>query len=210
MITLSQILFSTLYSINKYYLWLQAHKFYNFSLTLITTLPNFLVWSFHCCCVLSNFIFDLLCACIIFPRFLLLFLQTLWIPLVFDSTLVDSIPSMFLHYLFYAFCNMVTFHASEFLDLTIMVNDLGMIVVFEHCLWAMFAFQLVLYIYLKTSCMILITSSQVISTKFLWPLRKGDNGWLVVAIIALLVIAWLIILRKPSLWKEPQVLWSRL
>ncbi len=47
--------------------------------------------------------------------------------------------------------------------------------------------------------MILITLFLFLCTKFLQPLCKGDNGWLVVAIIALLVIAWLIILKKTIL-----------
>ncbi len=70
-------------------------------------------------------------------------------------------------------------------------------------------FNYVLYIYLRMSHMILITLSQVLYTRFLCP-RKGDNGWLVVAIIALLVIVWLIIIKKPSLWQHPHVLWLRL
>jgi fumarate reductase subunit C len=37
----SQILFFAPYSINKDYVWLQAHEFYKFNLMLITTLPNF-------------------------------------------------------------------------------------------------------------------------------------------------------------------------
>ncbi len=61
------------------------------------------------------------------------------------------------------------------------------------------------------SCMILITLFQVLCSRFLWPPCKGDNGWLVMVVIALLVmIAWLIIFRKPSLRQELQVMWSRL
>ncbi len=51
---------------------------------------------------------------------------------------------------------------------------------------------------------------QVLCTRFLRPPHKGDNGWLAMAVIALLVIVWFIIIRKPSLWQESQVLWSRL
>jgi hypothetical protein len=58
--------------------------------------------------------------------------------------------------------------------------------------------------------MILITLSQVLYTRFLRLPHKGDNEWLAMVVIALLVIAWLIIIRKPSLWQEPHVLWSRL
>jgi hypothetical protein len=64
-------------------------------------------------------------------------------------------------------------------------------------------FSQVLYIYLMMFRMIIITLFQFLYTKFLQPLCKGDNGWLVVAVIALLVIAWLIILKNPSLWQEP-------
>ncbi len=53
--------------------------------------------------------------------------------------------------------------------------------------------------------MILITLSQVLCTKFLRPPHKRDNGWLVMVVIALLVIAWLIIIKKPSLWQELKV-----
>jgi hypothetical protein len=38
--------------------------------------------------------------------------------------------------------NIATFHIVEHLELTIMVNDLGMTLVFKQCLWAMFLFQL--------------------------------------------------------------------
>jgi len=37
---------------------------------------------------------------------------------------------------------METFHATRRLDLTIMVDDLGMIATYEHCLCTMFTFQL--------------------------------------------------------------------
>jgi hypothetical protein len=36
---------------------------------------------------------------------------------------------------------MVTFHAIGHSNLTIMVDDLGMIIIFEHCLCVMFTFQ---------------------------------------------------------------------
>ncbi len=39
------------------------------------------------------------------------------------------------------FVPFVTFHAPRNLDLNIMVDSLGMMVVFEHCLCAMFSFQ---------------------------------------------------------------------
>jgi hypothetical protein len=35
----------------------------------------------------------------------------------------------------------------------------------------------------------ILTLFKVIYTKFLRPLHKGDNGWLVMAVLALLVIA---------------------
>jgi hypothetical protein len=62
--------------------------------------------------------------------------------LVFDYALADLNPSELLHYYFYALCNMVTFHAPRCSDLTIMVDNLRIIVVFEHCLCVMFVFQL--------------------------------------------------------------------
>jgi hypothetical protein len=37
---------------------------------------------------------------------------------------------------------METFHATKRSDLTIMVDDLGMIATYEHCLCTMFTFQL--------------------------------------------------------------------
>jgi len=58
--------------------------------------------------------------------------------------------------------------------------------------------------------MIIITLFQVLYTKFLQPFCKRDSGWLVVVVIALLVITWLIILKKPSLRHELYVLWSKL
>jgi len=62
---------------------------------------------------------------------------------------------------------MATFHAIGRLDLTIMVNELGMIIVFEHCFYAMFVFQPGFLHVLKTSHMILITLSRVLYIKFL-------------------------------------------
>jgi hypothetical protein len=118
---------------------------------------------------------------------------------MFDFALIDSNPYEFPHYYLCALCNMVTFHALGCLDFIIMVNNLGMIVVFEHYLCTMIFFQPNFYIYLRMYRMILITLSQVLCTKFLRPPHKGDNGWLVVAVIALLVIAWFIIIMKPSL-----------
>jgi hypothetical protein len=43
---------------------------------------------------------------------------------------VVSNPFEFLHYYFCAPCNMATFHALKRSNLTIMVDDLGMVVVF--------------------------------------------------------------------------------
>jgi hypothetical protein len=76
-IILSQIILFAPYSINKICVWLQAHKFYNFNLMFITTLPDFFVYGFHWCCVLSNFIFNPLRAWIIFLQFPFLFHQIL-------------------------------------------------------------------------------------------------------------------------------------
>jgi hypothetical protein len=61
--------------------------------------------------------------------------------LVFDFAFVSSNPFGFFHYYFYALCNMATFHVPRRLDLTIMVDDLGMMVVSKHCLCTMFIFQ---------------------------------------------------------------------
>jgi hypothetical protein len=58
--------------------------------------------------------------------------------------------------------------------------------------------------------MIIITLSQVLCTRLVWPPHRGDNGWLVVDVIALLVIIWFIIFKRPSWWHELQVIWSRL
>jgi hypothetical protein len=87
--------------------------------------------------------------------------------LTFDFALVDSNPYEFLHYYSCALCNMVTFHAIGCLDLTIMVDELSMITVFEHCFYAMFVFQPGFLHILKTSHMILITLFQVLYIKFL-------------------------------------------
>ncbi len=62
--------------------------------------------------------------------------------LVFDYALVDSNMSEFLHYYSCALCNMATFHAIGHSNLTMMVDDSRMTIVFEHCLCAMFVFQL--------------------------------------------------------------------
>ncbi len=110
MITSSQILFFTPYFVNKHYLWLQAHEFYNFNLMFITTPFNFFVCGFRCYYVLSNFIFISFPAWNIFSLFLLLFLQTFQdFSSVFDFTLIDSKTYEFLHYYFCALCNMVHF-----------------------------------------------------------------------------------------------------
>ncbi len=59
-------------------------------------------------------------------------------------------------------------------------------------------FNHVFYIYPRTFCMIQITWFQVHCTKILRPPLKGDNGWLVVVVIALLVVVWLITPRIAS------------
>jgi len=133
-ITLSQILFSAPYSINKDYVWLQAQKFYNFNLILVTTLLDFLICGFHYCCFLSHFIFDLLLAWIIFPQFLILSTKPFKITVVFDYALVDSNMSKFFHYCSYVLCNMATFHVIGHSNLTIMVDKSRMTIVFEICL----------------------------------------------------------------------------
>jgi hypothetical protein len=61
--------------------------------------------------------------------------------LVFDYALVDSNLSKFFHYYSCALYNMATFHAIGHSNLTIMVDDSGMIIISEHCLCAMFTFQ---------------------------------------------------------------------
>jgi len=104
---------------------------------LLTTLLEFLICGFHCCCSLSYFIFDSLLAWIIFPRFLFLFAKTL-----FDFALVDSNMFEFLHYYSCALCKMATFHATRCSDLTIMVDESRTTAIFEHCLCPMFVFQL--------------------------------------------------------------------
>jgi hypothetical protein len=130
---------------------------------------------------------------------------------MFDFVLDDSNPFEFLHYYSCALYNMVTFHVIGCSDLTIMVDKFKD----NRCFWEFvyvlcLLFNQVLYIYLRTFCMILITLSQVLHTKFLWPPCRGNNVLLVMVVITLLVIAWFIILRKPSLHQELQVLWSRL
>ncbi len=130
----SQILFSLPYAINKSYLWLQAHEFYNFSLMLVRVhLLTFLI---------VVFIVVVLCPISYSSHSLLglYFLSSsssssrpLLKILVFDFTLNVANPFEFLHYYFYAPYNMVTFHASRCLELTIMVDDLGTI-----CLWTLF------------------------------------------------------------------------
>ncbi len=141
MITPSQILFSTPYSINKDYVWLQAQKFYNFSLMFITTLLDFLICGFHCYffCLISYSTQSLLR--LYFPDSSSFLPNPSKFPLVFNYTLVDSNPCEFLHYYYCALCNMATFHATKGLDLTIMVDESRTIVVSKHCLCAMFAFQ---------------------------------------------------------------------
>jgi hypothetical protein len=142
---------------------------------------------------LSNFVFILLLVWIIFAHFL--FLQTLQ-----NVSLVDSNPFKFIHYYFCALCNMATFCVFGHSDLTVMVDDSKMMVVSKYFQCVMFVFIHVLYITLRTSRMIRIILFQVICTRFLQPFCKGDNGWLAMVVITLLVIAWLIIIKKQSLW----------
>ncbi len=105
----------------------------------------------------------------------------------------------------------MTFHVIGCSDLTIMVDKFKDNCYFWEFVYALcLLFNKVLYIHLGTFCMILITLSQVLHTIFLWPPRRGNNVLLVMVVIGLLVIAWFIILRKPSLHQELQVLWSRL
>jgi hypothetical protein len=61
--------------------------------------------------------------------------------LVCYFALATSNPFKFLHYYLGAPCNMATFHAFKCLNLTIMVDDLGMVNVSKHCMCVMFTFQ---------------------------------------------------------------------
>jgi hypothetical protein len=107
-------------------------------------------------------------------------------------------PYKFLQCYFCAFWNMAAFHVPTRSNLTIMVNDSKTMVVSKHVCALCLFFSSILYIYLKTFRM--ITLFQIFCTRFLRPLCKGDNGWLAMVVIALLVIAWFIIIKKPSLW----------
>jgi hypothetical protein len=60
--------------------------------------------------------------------------------LMFDFAFDDSNPFEFLHYYSNALCNMVTFHATGCLDLTVMVDDSRTTIVSKHCLCIMFIF----------------------------------------------------------------------
>jgi hypothetical protein len=51
--------------------------------------------------------------------------------LVHEFTLVILNPFQFLHYYFYALCNMATFNVLGHSDFTIMVDDLRMATIFE-------------------------------------------------------------------------------
>jgi len=163
----------------------------------VTTLFDFLVCGFHRCCYLSNFIFDSLLAWIYFSNSSSSSSNLSIFTLVFDFAIADSNLSKFLHYYSCALCDMVTFHAIGHSDLTIMVDESGMTIVFEHCLCVMFVFQLCsLHIFKDVS----YDFNNIVSNSLyciLWPPQKGNNGWLVVVIITLLMIAWLIIIRKP-------------
>jgi hypothetical protein len=140
-ITPSQFLFFAPYSINKDYVWLQAHKF---TILVYRSLPHYLIFLFVVFitivfCSISYLTRSLLG--LYFPIPLPLPLNLSKFTLVFDYVLVDSNPFEFFHYHFCAFCNMATFHTPRCLDLTIMVDDLGTTVVSKHCLCAMFIFQ---------------------------------------------------------------------
>ncbi len=62
--------------------------------------------------------------------------------IVCDYALVISNLFEFFHYYFCAFCNMATFLVPRCLDFTIIVDNLGMAIIFKHCLCIMFVFQL--------------------------------------------------------------------
>jgi len=199
-ITSSQIIFFLLDSINKHYPWLQAHEFYNFSLTLVSSLLDFLICGSHCCRVLSNFILVSLPTSIIFLGFLLLFLQTLQI--VSYCVILFLLLQIPLSSFITTYVPFITWWHFMLLDVRtssswymIQGQPLFLNIVCAICLF----FNQVLYIYLRMFHMILITLSQVLHTKFLRPPCKGDNGWLVAAVIALLVVAWLIVFKKPLL-----------
>jgi len=150
----------------------------------VITLFDFLVCGFHCCCSLSNFIFDSFLAWIYFPNSSSSSSNLSIFTLVFDSAIVNSNPSKFLHYYSCAFWDMVTFHAIRHLNLIIMVDESGMTIVFKHCLCVMFVFQLS-SLHIKD---LSYDSNNIVSNSLyciLWPLQKGDNGWLVVVVITL-------------------------
>ncbi len=106
---------------------------------------------FLCVSNLHCFLFDPIViplqACNIFPRFLLLVLQIFQncmlclITLQSVCIIVVSYPFWFFHYFPYTPNNIATFHVVGPLDFTIMVDNSKMIIVFEHCLCVMFAFQ---------------------------------------------------------------------
>jgi hypothetical protein len=72
----------------------------------------------------------------------------LFIILVFDFALIDSNPSKFLHKYSFAFCKMVTFHATRRSDLTIIVDKSRMTVVFEHCFLRYVYFSTMFFTYI--------------------------------------------------------------
>ncbi len=123
MITMSQILFSAPYSINKDYVWLQTQKNYNFNLMFVTTLFHFLICGFHCCYFLSNFIFDLFLAWIIFPDSLSFLPNPSNFTMVFDYAITNSNMFKFIHYYSCVLCNIATFHVTRRFDFTIMVFE---------------------------------------------------------------------------------------
>lgn len=154
MITLFQILLSPPNSINKYFFGYRHLSWYN--LTLITTPPDFLVCDFHYYYGLSNFIFISLPIWIVFmipplpPNPSNSFFSC-------NYVFIASYPFQFVHYYSYAPCNTGTFHVPRHLDRTIMFNNSRTASMSEHCLCTMFFFNQVIYIYLRMSCMILIT-----------------------------------------------------
>ncbi len=128
--------------------------------------------------------------------------------------IICVIALLFCFHFFKFYCcalgNMATCHVVGHSDLTIMVNSLGTTIISKHYLWTMFVFSKVLYIYPRTSCMILITWFQVYCTIFLPPLLKGAIGLLAMATIILLAIVWLTTLKTTFSHLEPKVMLSRL
>ncbi len=120
--------------------------------------------------------------------------------IVFTFVVLFLVPSF--HFQFFqshpcALGNMATFHVVGYSDLTIIVDNLRMIYVFEQCLCTMFSFQLGS---LHISKDILYESNNLVSScciGFLPCPFKGVNEWLALAIIALSTIVWLITFKTP-------------